>query len=787
MHTAYKKLLLALVLMIFFYLSWTELPYLCPTPGQALPIERKLSCPSVVWAEPEHPSAPDKEQEPPPPQPPPDNGGEGEGEGESGGGNPIQRIFQTILHIINFPTDALADTLDELIGGYINGFLQGFQDEVGKLFAHTILSSPDLEAEPFASAWGSMRTVAMVLWPMTLALIAVLASHGTVTSAAWSLANVKEELADWFLSVLFSFFSLYLCSLFNRLTLGMTEMIMSAGFGADLTVGGLAGLLISGWNFMEIVPEEGGIILALFLLAMAVAVILALAFQYIARYTVLFVLVALAPVAITLGVLSPLKWLKWMWMKGFILVALLGPINALILKLIAAMGLATGGSGFLGTLAGLLITIGLASILITLDGTIIKMVFAGAIAVAEQLRRSIAPLVAMVTAAASIAAGFLPGAGMAAAGAGGSSGGSSQLMGGGGAMALSGGGVSGGGGTAVPGGTPSAEGGGSGASAAPQAPGAGRAGFEETTTGPGAGGMRMRQALREDAATQAQQQHREQRGGAFSPAGAGVLSQAGRILRAGFRPGSVGAVVGEGLIQAGASLEPQRPSEVTRPSRMSELQGMTAQLGLSPLSPQGRQVTGALALLEGHYRPEAVRRAAGRALAPIAAARRSYLPMEDMARAEGFGDAGSFVGGWIEDQIEAQGEDDGKTRLFHRDAGQHEGVNPRHDAAPGWYDYKSGALLAQTLEGTSDHSRIQMYAGLHHAFRDPQYRGMTGGNELVQAARDARRRGEQGGVSPLPYQQMQGEFTQWVDEKQNEWGIPDSHLPQRWIETRGVG
>lgn len=757
MNSSSKRFLWGLIVALLIFSSYPELfwpPLLSLASFRAGSRERGFAfCPAMVWAEPDLSPIPNEGEEPPPP-PPQDGDNEGDG--------PIQRIFKTILHIINFPTQSLADTIDLLIGGYINGALRGFQEQVGELFAHTLLSAPNLEAEPFRSAWSSMRTVAMILWPMTLAIIAILGSHRTATSSAWGLADMKEEIAGWFLSVLFSFFSLYICNLFNRLALGMTEMIMGAGSGAELTVGRLASLLLTGWKFMEIVPKEGGILLALFLLAMALAVVLALAFQYIARYSVLFVLVALAPVAITLGMLWPLKWLRWMWIKGFICVTLIGPINALILKLIAAMGLATSGSGFLGTLAGFFITVGLASILIMLDGTIIKMVFAGAMAVVEQAKGSAVAVMGLLGATASIAAGFLPGAGAT-----------------GGAVAFS----SGRGVTPPPSGlplTPLSGGGGfgSGSGASPargtaeMVGGPWAAGMRsgEQLMGPESGGMRMKQALHHDAA--AQQERR-----------AAALRRAGRILRAAFRPGGLGALAGEGLIQAGGAMAPADTERASRaqPSSLAELQGMAARLGVSPSTPHGRAITAALAALEDRYRPEALRRAVGRALGPMAAARADHLPLEDMARDEGHSNVGSFVGGMVEDQIELNGEAMGRPRVFPRDTLPV--LNPPHGVAPSWHDYKAGWLIAEAM-GAPNTDQARAYAGLHHAFRDPHHGGIAAGRQLVQAAYEARERVGWGSVNMASLQQVRAGFARWVNDWQAQHHIPDSRLPRQWIRER---
>ena len=68
-------------------------------------------------------------------------------------------------------------------------------------------------------------------------------------------------------------------------------------------------------------------------LVLGLALVVSIVGQYFARVALLYILVALAPIVLVLGILHPARWLQWLWVKGVLLVMLLGPINALLFKL----------------------------------------------------------------------------------------------------------------------------------------------------------------------------------------------------------------------------------------------------------------------------------------------------------------------------------------------------------------------------------------------------------------------------------------------------------------------
>ena len=53
-------------------------------------------------------------------------------------------------------------------------------------------------------AWRLMIKVAVLLWPLTLAIIAAIAAKDAVAAASWGIGDLKEALGGWQLAVVAS-------------------------------------------------------------------------------------------------------------------------------------------------------------------------------------------------------------------------------------------------------------------------------------------------------------------------------------------------------------------------------------------------------------------------------------------------------------------------------------------------------------------------------------------------------------------------------------------------------
>jgi len=119
-----------------------------------------------------------------------------------------------------------------------------------------------------------------------------------------------------------------------------------------------------------------------------------------------------------MGTVRGLRWLFWLWLKGLVPMLLLGPANALLLKL--AHVAAVSGLGEIGSLFGgvkFLTAAAVLSVLLTIDCAVIKGVFGAIGEIAGKAKATAQQIVAgLVTLGGIVLTGGLAGLGAAAAG-----------------------------------------------------------------------------------------------------------------------------------------------------------------------------------------------------------------------------------------------------------------------------------------------------------------------------------------------------------------------------------
>ena len=321
-------------------------------------------------------AAPPAQGPTPPPTPPP-----------SGGGDPITQI---INQIIQFPFENLVEALQNAAKSILTGTITPLESFFSASIGRWLTSSPGIITpgggiaqgdDVMGPAWRLMVKVAVLLWPLTLAIIAAIAAKDAVAAASWGIGDLKEALGGWLVAVVLSATSLYWMDLANRFTNATTLTILNMSFVGEagfqpnaLTalVFGTAGLLLA-W-----VSMPAALIVVVFVILMGLAVLSSLIFQFLARFVILYILVALAPVVIILGVLPPMSWFRYMWLRGFIMVEAIGPINALLLKLVMVLTVRGTSNDPITAFVNFIGAIGVLSILITIDAVIIKGVFGAA-------------------------------------------------------------------------------------------------------------------------------------------------------------------------------------------------------------------------------------------------------------------------------------------------------------------------------------------------------------------------------------------------------------------------
>ena len=376
-----------------------------------------VSAPPVIASAPSAPPA----QSPTPPPPP------------TGGSDPITQI---INQIIQFPFENLVEALQNAAKSILTGTITPLETFFSASIGKWLTSSPGIITpgggiangdDVMGPAWRLMVKVAVLMWPLTLAIIAAIAAKDAVAAASWGIGDLKEALGGWLIAVVFSATSLYWMDLANRFTNATTMTILNMSFTGEagfqpnaLTalVFGTAGIVLT------MVSMPASLIIVIFVILMGLSVLSALIFQFLARFVILYILVALAPVVIILGVLPPLSWFRYMWIRGLIMVEAIGPINALLLKLVMILTVRGTSNDPITAFVNFIGAIGVLSILLTIDGVIIKGVFGAAEEVMQKAVSTVTTLgtlaLAGVTALAggSIAMGATGAAGTPAGGGG---------------------------------------------------------------------------------------------------------------------------------------------------------------------------------------------------------------------------------------------------------------------------------------------------------------------------------------------------------------------------------
>jgi hypothetical protein len=379
-------------------------------------------CVSIVFLMPvrpvfaESPSAPPAQNPtPPPPTTPP-----------SGGDDPITQI---INQIIQFPFENLVEALQNALKSILTGTITPLESFFSASIGRWLTASPGIITpgggiaqgeDVMGPAWRLMIKVAVLLWPLTLAIIAAIAAKDAIAAASWGIGDLKEALGGWLIAVVASATSLYWMDLANRFTNATTMTILNMSFTGEagfqpnaLTalVFGTAGIVLT------MVAMPASLIIVIFVILMGLAVLSSLIFQFLARFVILYILVALAPVVIILGVLPPLGWFRSMWLRGFIMVEAIGPINALLLKLVMILAARGSSNDPITAFVNFIGAIGVLSVLLTVDGIIIKGVFGAA---EEVMQKAVSTVQALGTLAmagvTALAGGAIAGGAVGAAG-----------------------------------------------------------------------------------------------------------------------------------------------------------------------------------------------------------------------------------------------------------------------------------------------------------------------------------------------------------------------------------
>lgn len=741
-------------------------------------------------------SVPAWAQQPPPPGD--DDGGEPDDgdDGDSGVLTVLQNIVHTMIFPIESMTAALRRTITNIVSGAVEDAAAPFAEALEQVIFGGAADGPG--EEMYGPAWRVFRNVSIALWPLTLGLIVATAARGGVTGNPVGLADLKEGLVEWVSSVVLTVASAYLIGLGLRLSRGVTQVILMQVWGevsARMLVGAFFNTVLVGL-FLEVVPGAA-IFFILFMLILGFSLCTALVFAYVARYAILFILISLAPLVLTLGTVRELRWLFWLWLKGLVLMLLLGPANALLLKL--AHVAAVSGLGEISSLFGgvvkFLTAAAVLSVLLTVDYAVVRAVFGAIGEIVGRAKATAQQIVAgLITLGGIVLSGGLAGLGLGAVAAG--TGGAAVAAGGtdGGATAAGAAGTVGtGGGAAADVGTAGATGAagaGTGSATPPgpatSAPAQGtRVGTRSREAGADSGASATRSALDDPSFL-------NRMSAMLRTAGHATMSNRNPVVRAlsGVARG-VGVALGERGRQVDRSQrEEQRQAELEAARAEAQerayhrgWQGLLDANGLSPDEEGFVDMARSLSRLADEYGGQAVRETAPEVVQGMVAARRyGGVSLAAQAQVAGFSSPAEYLGSQVEERLQARGERRGAP-LFPPGRALKPGA---WGPGPGHYDYRVGAELASIL-GRRRAEAIDAYARLAWALRNPV---LGAGEEAIERLYAAAGKAWESGARGLP---DPGEFDPDVvwpafadraAQIAQSLGLTDEQLPGAWLREQ---
>ena len=350
----------------------------------------------------------------------------------------ITRAFYTII----FPVESMEDALRGVFTHFLSGSLEAAESVFAEAVDAIVLSVPGDEVSSYQAPWTGMLRISAALWPLTFVIVLTgAAKESLITSAPVGFADTKKGLLDWLISVALAAGSLLILTWVNELFQEITQAILVADFGIfrSLDAHAIAGTLLNGTilgGFTALVPF-GGLFIAFFFIILAFSVLVSLFLVYVAKYALLFVLIVIAPFVLTISVLPPTRWLNWTWIRMVLLVSLLGPVNALLLKLASLATIQQAGAmgelSLVPAVVHFFKLMGVLSLLLTVNFTVAKTTFGAVSEVKDRAVDATRQVAGMIVTAVAVGATALTGAAIGGAAMGGATVGGGGLAAGGGA------------------------------------------------------------------------------------------------------------------------------------------------------------------------------------------------------------------------------------------------------------------------------------------------------------------------------------------------------------------
>jgi len=367
----------------------------------------------------------------PPPTPVDDGGDGGDGEGDGGDTGTVKVVERHTIWRILFPYEtlgasiraALMDTVAEM-GREVAAQAREAVNHLGS----SVLQQEGMFQDVRRDVWKVSIVVAGILMPLSF-LVSVVAALKEGTSSVTGYASAREALLNWVIAAGAAVSSYFLLTKAIELaTAGMGAIFegLLGGISGSFDLGDhIIGTLIDAGTYVA-TPGLGQLFVLLFGMLLAVAVVLSIGLALLAREVILILAVGIAPIALILGGVGPLRWLSGLWMKITTTALLLGPANALLLGAGALLGIRAhqsglSGGGLVDRILGYLVVLGIVSVLIGMNTLVGKMVYGAVIEIAEKAAHGVMAVVnlagiAVGAAVAPAVGGMLGGTAAATAG-----------------------------------------------------------------------------------------------------------------------------------------------------------------------------------------------------------------------------------------------------------------------------------------------------------------------------------------------------------------------------------
>ncbi|MEM1551076.1 MAG: hypothetical protein QXH03_00210 [Candidatus Bathyarchaeia archaeon] len=310
----------------------------------------------------------------------PDRGKEKEGGGIFGF---VRQIFQ---HILVFPVQSMKEAIEKTFHEIFSAGIRSAFPGLHSLLLNTFNSMPRLKGggtgifagtDIFRKTWLVTLQASLFFFPAILVFLFLFSAREALSGSEWGVANVVDAISTWGIGIILALSSFELMDLACRFSNALTRALNRefAGAGDPLSTL-LVSLLPVSFPF-----SPGIIVIMVIVTVVGLVAFFALFASLVARWVLLLVFVALAPLALSFGSLPPLRWLRGLWLKGFVLIQLLGPINSILF-----------GTGYLlfsfffrgnplWSFPRFIVALGIASLIITVNMTISKSVFGAVVAI----------------------------------------------------------------------------------------------------------------------------------------------------------------------------------------------------------------------------------------------------------------------------------------------------------------------------------------------------------------------------------------------------------------------